>query len=252
MLYHYAPMGTTAGEAYMLTNDFPLEEWRDHARALVDEWLQDFAWRGDPLSTWIRTVSIRFGFGDKPHRLLWKSSSSAGACLVATYPADDLGQIEDAWYNMWHPVWPDLVSSWHLMGRWLHPETAFQVDQKLFADGYGSLLIGCLNREDLTAPRRFDPDLVPDMHDIGVIAFPLHPHQALIHRWAGYSPETTMLLCAGNAVAAAAVHEAFETFQRGPGQPVLDPHETPTVARVRVGWHANHTLQTDGWAIYPR
>ncbi|HEV7976564.1 hypothetical protein [Amycolatopsis sp.] len=116
-------------------------------------------------------------------------------------------------FDMGHPVWPDSVEQWHLTGRWLHPDMCFQADRLSFADDAASLLIGCVDREDPSAPRRFDPGLAPDLHDIGVIAFPLSPHRALTHRWAGHEPDAATLLCAATAVAEAAVHESLELFQ---------------------------------------
>jgi hypothetical protein len=181
--------------------------------------------------------AVTVKFGTESAVTVWESDdNSCPVCIPAADGEADLDPIEDAHYNMWHPVWADLVSEWYLSGRWLHPETVFQIDQCLFASGHGSLLVGCLDREDLTAPRRYDPDLAPDLHDIGVIAFPLHPFQALAYRWGGHTPEIAMLLCAGTAPVEAAVHESLETSQLEPGHPVFDPHDAPVDVEIRVNW----------------
>ncbi|MFJ1580374.1 hypothetical protein [Streptomyces sp. NPDC088182] len=74
------------------------------------------------------------------------------------------------------------------------------------------------------APGKRDPVLT----DQGVIAFPLRGWRAAELLYDGHGAEAAMLLCAGTAVAEAAVHEALEMHQASPGQPVLDPH-TPGV-----------------------
>ena len=151
---------------------------------------------------------------------------------------------------MWHPAWQELAEHWHLDGPWLHPETRYEIDPLRMSSDASCLLIGCVDREDPSLPRRYDPTLFPMTHDIGVIAFCLNPHRALELYHAGYDAATAMLMCAGTAVAAAAVHEALETFQVECGTPVLDPHSADVEATVTVLWRDGHgaCLTTEGYA----
>ncbi|MCK2245431.1 MULTISPECIES: hypothetical protein [unclassified Crossiella] len=226
---------------------FDPAHWREHACAQLETWLvQDFAWRGRPLSAYIAAVDVIFG--DAVPLRVWQSDVDSPVGVPPAGPTEDSDLLDAAQFDMWHPAWDDLVDHWYLTGQWLHPETNLQIDHLLFAKDLGSLLIGCLDRNDPQAPRRYDPRLPPDLHDIGVITFPLYPHRTLEYLAAGHTPETAMLLCAGTAVAAAAIHESLELFQQAPGRPVLDPHDSQLEIQVRSTWFGEDALRTDGYA----
>lgn len=230
-----------------LPRSFVTPVWAGFARAMLQDWLDtQFTWRDRALSRWINAVDVTFG--DRQPVRVWTSSTSRPQYVPSPGPMASW-QLDESIFSMWHPVWMDLTEHWYLAGRWLHPETSFQIDPMVFAENRGSLLIGCLDRDDLTVPRRYDPTLLPDTNDIGVITFPLFPHRALDHVHCGYDPETAMLLCAGTAVVEAAIHEALETFQIQPGTPVLDPHTAGIEVGVRLVWRGvSGTVLTEGWA----
>ncbi|MFE2852668.1 hypothetical protein ACFXJO_16240 [Streptomyces lavendulae] len=148
----------------------------------------------------------------------------------------DLPPLDDAPFNMWHPFWVEMVESWHLSGTWLHPETLFSIDQLAFAEQRAFLYVGCHDRGNPSAPRRYDPHRDPVTSDQGVITFPLRTFRALEFHRTGYCPEASLLLCAGTAVAESAVHEALEMHQSAPGVPVLDPHAVSCTINVTVHW----------------
>lgn len=219
-----------------LPRTFPAPVWAGFARSLLHDWLgSQFRWRHTSLASMIAAVSVTIG--DRRPLLVWTSRPSSPSPLPAP-GAPSAWTLGDTVFDLWHPAWQELVEHWHLDGPWLHPETRFQIDQMCFAENLSSLLIGCPDRADPRAPRRYDPSLLPDTNDIGVIAFPLFPHRALDHLQIGYDPETAMLLCAGTAVVEAAVHEALELFQEQRGVPVLDPHSTELGVAVSVVWRA--------------
>jgi hypothetical protein len=221
---------------------FALTVWAGHARALLSDWLDgQFTWRGVPLSTMIASVDVTFGLGSAVP--VWTSHDDQAVTLPvpATFlPALLDGAQPDAYaedaFDMWHAAWQDLTEHWYLEGRWLHPETRWQIDPMPFASNTACLLIGCVDREDPARPRRYDPTLLPATHDIGVIAFGLSPHRAWNYYRVGCAADNAMLLCAGTAVVEGAVHEALETFQTELGAPAIDPHDHNILIGLRVGW----------------
>jgi hypothetical protein len=230
-----------------LPASFVMPVWVGYTSALLQDWLAtQFTWNGTPLSHSIAAVTVRVGAG--PHVLVWTGPAEPTAPLPAPGPPA-AWRLDETVFSMWHPAWQDLTERWHLDGPWLHPETRYQIDPMRFADNTASLLVGCVDREDPARPRRYDPTLLPDTNDIGVIVFSLCPHRALDKLHDGYDADTAMLLCAGTAVVEAAVHEALETFQVHQGTPVLDPHDPNVQVDVRVRWHATTgVLLTDGTA----
>ncbi|MBD0673976.1 hypothetical protein [Streptomyces sp. CBMA156] len=223
------------------TSDTP---WADHAAAMADQWLHDFAWRGMPLAEFVTGIDVSFQSG--PATPLWRSKG-LGHPLPSDPAPTELGSLDNAPFDMWHLWWFHLVGAWHLTGTWLHPETSFSIDQFAFAEQQAHLYVGCHDRENPTAPRRYDPSLNPVTNDQGVVVFPLRTFRTLDFHAAGYGPEASMLLCAGTAVAESAIHEALEMHQLFPGQPVLDPHIAGLTIDVTVHW-ASGTMPTTGWA----
>ncbi|HWU06064.1 MAG TPA: hypothetical protein VN520_06675 [Streptomyces sp.] len=221
--------------------------WAIAGAALVDEWMADFTWGTVPLNQYISHVDVAVN-GDSA-RTLWRSAHPAWS-LPAHPPLAGLPPLDDALFNMGHPVWLELADAWRLEGRWLHPETRFSIDQLTLAEIRAGLLIGCRDRSIPTAARRYDPQRDPVLTDQGLIAFPLRGWRAAELLYDGHGAEAAMLLCAGTALAEAAVHEAFEMHQSAPGQPVLDPH-TPGVrvdvlVRWRWPWGARDRLRARG------
>lgn len=218
--------------------------WPEHGEKFVGEWLNEFFWRDAPLSRFIESIKVSFQKG--PFVTLWRSSTPCQE-LPKGDRIDGLPSLDDAQFNMWHPVWPEFVESWHLSGKWLHPETYFSIDQKAFAESNAHLLVGCRDREDPYSPRRYDPDRNPMSHDQGVIAFPIRTLRSLDFYEEGYCPEASMLLCAGTAVVESSVHEALEMHQASPGQPVLDPHSQGLTVDVTIHW-GDREFVTEGIA----
>ncbi|MCZ0984203.1 hypothetical protein O1L60_46440 [Streptomyces diastatochromogenes] len=105
-------------------------------------------------------------FLDGPATPLWRSKASCRA-LPADPPLKDLPPLDEAFYNMWHPLWYELVDTWHLTGTWLHRETSYCIDQLAFAEQRAYLYIGCYDRENPSRPRRYDASLSPVFHDQG-------------------------------------------------------------------------------------
>lgn len=199
---------------------------------MVESWLHDFSWRDVPLGRFISGIDVAFQGG--PATPLWRNQ--APCALPSGTPLGGLPPSDEAPFNMWHPLWAELVDVWHLTGTWLHPESLFSIDQLAFAEERAYLYVGCHDRENPLAPRRYDPNCSPIFSDQGVIAFPLRTFRALEFHSTGNCPEVSMLLCAGTAVAESAVHEALEMHQSHPGEPVLDPHTAGLTVDVLVHW----------------
>lgn len=223
--------------------DFDLSAWRQHAAGLLRTWLtEDFNWGDSPLGVFIGAVTATLDdgtafplWGDHPH-------------LASSIPEASI-DLEAAEHDPWHPAWFDLVSApWELKGRWLHPDTCFEIDQFVFAKNGGNLLIACTDRGQPGSEPRLDPTRSPYFTDQGVIATPMFPHRALRYLEAGYTPTEALLLLAGTAVTEFCVHEALETFQNVPGRPVWDPHHTRHSLTIDIHWHAPGTV-TQGWPI---
>lgn len=207
--------------------------WAVRGAAMVGQWLHDFAWNGTPLTEYIARVDV--AFYEQTATPLW-CSEVPGRPLPSGPLLVNLPPLHDAPFDMYHPLWFELVNVWALTGAWLHPETRFCVDQLAFAQQRAYLYVGCHDRENPSGPRRFDPDRRPDLHDQGVLAFPLRTFRALEFQAAGHCPEAAMLLCAGTAVVESAVHEALEMHQSSPGEPVLDPHSPGLTIEVTAHW----------------
>ncbi|MFC5148886.1 hypothetical protein [Streptomyces aureoversilis] len=206
--------------------------WATAGAALVGQWLHDFSWDRAPLDQFITGVDV--AFDQYPAAPLWRGTAS-GRPLPAGARLTGLPPLNDAPFNMWHPLWLELIDVWHLAGAWLHPETFFSLDRLAFAEQRAYLHVGCRDRANPSAPRRYDPRRSPVFRDQGVIAFPLRTFRALDHV-TEHGPEAAMLLCAGTAVAESAVHEALEMHQSSPGVPVLDPHTPGLTVNVTVHW----------------
>ncbi|MFF4624688.1 hypothetical protein [Nonomuraea jabiensis] len=70
---------------------------------------------------------------DDGHRLaLWRT---AGPPAASRSPAPAAPMpVDDAEYDMFHPVWVELMEApWLLEGRLLHPHTRYEIDQHAFA-----------------------------------------------------------------------------------------------------------------------
>jgi hypothetical protein len=213
--------------------DYAGTPWAANGEAMVEQWLHDFFWREVPLARFITGVDVAFQGG--PATALWRGAASCRA-LPSGRRLGSLPPLDEAFFNMWHPLWVELLDAWHLTGTWLHPESSFCIDQLAFAEQRAYLYVGCRDRENPSAPRRYDAGRSPISHDQGVIAFPLRTFRALEYYAAGYCPEAAMLLCAGTAVVESAVHEALEMHQSSPGTPVLDPHAADLTIDVTVHW----------------
>ncbi|MEV4374570.1 hypothetical protein AB0J71_46470 [Nonomuraea sp. NPDC049637] len=232
--------------------DFDLPAWHAHCRALLAAWLRDeFAWAGVPLAEHITAVTAHLA--DGRDLLLWGQQAARAStaippeALPEALPAD----LAEAQHDPWHPLWCDLTSAaWRMTGRWLHPDTALEIDQMLFAGNAGNLLISCADRADPATRKPLDPRSSPYGKDQGVIAVPLFPFRALHHLHQGFSSEQALLLLAGTAVSEFAVHEALETFQRAPGVPYWDPPDSPHPLTVTITWAEPQTVTT-GWPILP-
>ncbi|MER7213182.1 hypothetical protein ABT340_39480 [Streptosporangium sp. NPDC000239] len=225
--------------------DFDLQGWRRHANRLLQTWLaEDFTWGGAPLSTFISAVTAALGDGTTfplwgDHRLL--ATPTPAAVLDAS--------LEDAEHDPWHPAWIDLISApWELKGRWLHPDTAYEIDQMVFARNGGNLLIACADRSQPGTEPHLDPTQSPYFTDQGVIAAPMLPFRALRHLENGHNPAEALLLLAGTAVAEFCVHEALETFQAAPGSPDWDPHDSPYSLDITLYWRTPVTV-CQAWPI---
>ncbi|MEV4552403.1 hypothetical protein ACI2LC_44575 [Nonomuraea wenchangensis] len=205
---YYVCGGTSAGRSRCTTPpshdtaprphpaDFDVAGWQRHAGGLLDTWLQgEFTWAGRPLALFLSEVSAVF---DDGHRLaLWQAAGPAAAFRAPVVRAAP--RLDDAEYDMFHPVWVEVMEApWLLEGRLLHPHTRFEIDQHAFAHNGANL----------------------------IIAVPLWPFRALSAMRAGADAATALLLLAGSAVADFGVHEALETYQEVPGRPVWDPHDS--------------------------
>ncbi|MCZ1012314.1 hypothetical protein [Streptomyces lydicus] len=221
--------------------------WTIHGAAMVDQWLHDFSWKKTPLAEFITGVDV--AFDEHPATSLWRSAVP-GRAVPSGPPLTNLPPLDEAPFNMWHPLWFELVNVWHLTGTWLHPESHFCTDQLAFAEERAYLYVGCHDREYPSGLRRYDPDRSPISHDQGVTAFPLRTFRALEFHADGHCPEAAMLLCAGIAVVESAVHEALEMHQSSPGIPVLDPHASGLTVKVTAHW-AHGGPSTVGYAHVP-
>lgn len=230
---------------------FDAEVFALHARALLKQWMSDFRWQGRPLADRVAAVTA---YVNDDRWLLWNASTvdtrpaPRPPVTEPTLPESLAGAVGD-WT---HPAWGQLAEAWALTGRWLHPQTRWSIDPIALARNGGQLYIACVDRHAPHAPRRYDPardaDTDPHTTDLGVIAFPLHPHQALVHLAAGLSPAAAMLAVAGTGLVAAGVHEALETFQRSPGEPIWDPHLPGPPLTASLLWRDPIDLIT---AAYP-
>ncbi|MEZ7124644.1 hypothetical protein ACBR40_04840 [Nonomuraea sp. AD125B] len=229
--------------------DFDVADWQRHAGGLLDTWLrEEFTWADQPLALFLSEVSAVF---DDGHRLaLWRAAEPAAAFRgPASRPAP---MLDDAEYDMFHPVWVELMQApWLLDGRLLHPHTRFEIDQHAFAHNGANLLIAVPDRRTPDMAPRLDPDTSPYSTDQDVIAVPLWPFRALSAMRAGADAVTALLLLAGTAVADFGVHEALETYQEVPGRPVWDPHDSPHELTIEVRWRITDIV-TQGWPVLKR
>lgn len=92
--------------------------WAVHGAVMVEQWLSDFFWKSTPLDHFVTGVDVVFQ--DGPATPLWRSKAP-GRALPAGPSLKDLPPLDEAFYNMWHPLWYELVDTWHLTGTWLHP-----------------------------------------------------------------------------------------------------------------------------------
>lgn len=172
--------------------DFDVADWQRHAGGLLDTWLrEEFTWAGRPLALFLSEVSAVF---DDGHRLaLWRAAEPAAAFWTpASRPAP---MLDDAEYDMFHPVWLELMDApWRLDGRLLHPHTRFEIDQHAFAHNGANLLIAVPDRRTPDVAPRLDPDTSPYSTDQDVIAVPLWPFRALSAMRAGADAATALLL----------------------------------------------------------
>lgn len=231
--------------------------WQAHCRALLTQWLgEDFTWAGLPLAHYIAAIIAHLSdgqnlplWGDETLTHAADHGHPAGATLGSSAPLPD--QLAEAQHDPWHPVWCALASApWRLEGRWLHPETACKIDQFAFAGNVGNLLIGCVDRANPAVRKPLNPHASPYGTDQGVIAVPLFPFRTLHFLQQGFDPEQALLLLAGTSVTEFGVHEALETFQRVPGTPVWDPHDSIHPLTVTITWTEPKTATT-GWPILP-
>ncbi|MGK5558201.1 hypothetical protein ACSNOI_42025 [Actinomadura kijaniata] len=236
------------------------------------QWVeQHWRWQNDPLSHYLSEVTL---VDDGRPVTVWPSlrrpgapagadslahgNSTGAAVLPPVSPyADQTGlrELQQAAFDWRHRVWEQLAAAWALEGTWLHPETRFTINPLALAESTSCLYIACVDRDDPAAPRRYDParhaHLDPHTTDLGVIAFPLHPHQALDYLAAGLSVAQAMLVTAGTAVVEACVHEALETYQHAPGRPVRDPHQVGPELSVRLHWRLpHHPHRTLAWTSH--
>ncbi|WP_030894235.1 hypothetical protein [Streptomyces sp. NRRL F-5053] len=219
--------------------------WAVGGAALVEEWMVDFTWAEVPLTRYLSRVDVTINAGET--RTLWRSACPARPLPTRQTAEAELPPLDQALYDMRHPVWWELADVWQLDGRWLHPETRYGINPLTLAENRAGLLIGCRDRANPSAARRYDPERSPITTDQGVIAFPLRGWHAAELRYDGHGTEAALLLCAGTAVAEAAVHEALEMHQAAPGQPVLDPHTSGVRVDVLVYW-ADGVAPTPGFA----
>lgn len=214
---------------------FDMTRWREHARAMVEDWLcNEFTWAGAALAQWVTSVQVRIG--DAEPTTMWSRPND-----IEPSPADvpilisqqrPRAALKAAVGDMWNPLWESAIESWALSGTWLHPETRWQIDQKTLAENTASLMIGCLDRTDPSRPRRYDPAVDPATHDIGVITFPINTFRLLDYLDAGYPIESATVMVAADAVTDACIHESLELFQNHVGVPVLDPHTVAVVTTL--------------------
>ncbi|WP_157420489.1 hypothetical protein [Actinomadura kijaniata] len=235
-----------------------------HLHRMVRQWVeQQWRWQGQPLSRHLTTITL---WDQRRPTVVWPTlrpgtvpvpgvspsvadtSDTGNAAAHGARGAEqaDLQQLAQAAFDWRHPVWERLAAAWALEGTWLHPETGFTINPVALAESASYLYIACVDRDDPAAPRRYDPArhaaVDPHTIDLGIIAFPLHPHQALDYLAAGLPPAQAMLVTAGTAVVEACVHEALETYQHSPGRPVRDPHQLGPELRVRLHWRLRHHL----------
>jgi hypothetical protein len=231
-------------------DDFDVTHWQRHACRLLDRWLrEEFSWAGRPLAAFLTKVSAVFSDGHQ--RTLWRASTSRTAQPGPALPVPVTAPVplDDAEYNMFHPVWVDLMEApWLLDGRLLHPHTRFEIDQHAFAHNTANLLIAVPDRRTPDVAPRPDPDTSPYTSEQGVLAVPF---RALSAVRAGSDAATALLLLAGTAVADFAVHEALETHQVIPGRPVWDPHDSPYELAIEVHWQISDII-TQGWPVMKR
>ncbi|MBB5773759.1 hypothetical protein [Nonomuraea jabiensis] len=187
-------------------DDFDVAAWQRHAGDLLDTWLrEEFTWASRPLALFLTEVNAVF---DDGHRLaLWQTAEPSTA--FRTLALRSAPMLDDAEYDMFHPVWVELMEApWLLEGRLLHTRTPasrstsmLRPQRRQSADrGSGSAHAG------RGAAAR--PGHVSYTTDQGILAVPLWPFRALSAMRAGADAATALLLLAGTAVADFAVHEA--------------------------------------------
>lgn len=190
----------------------------DHFDRHLREWVDGWTVAGRPVAAHVAAVEV---------------VCPAGAFTVTFNGAHTLptggGSTEraDAMFeDVWHPAWEEACETLlTLDGPWLHPETRWLLDPYAIASYRSALMIGCVDRDDPTAPRRFDAASDPVMTEQDVVSFPVSPGAVLNATAAGFAGNELGVAVAATLMFESGVHEGFELFQRERGVPVFDPHD---------------------------
>jgi hypothetical protein len=223
-----SPSSITDRHPTAVPDTFSPAAFAGHAQTFLAEWLADFTWDGKPMTGALSSITAHVSTDQGPvpgtGMTLWVNTADSWlgpAGVLAPDAGTGLAMSEDPF----HETWDDLIDGYRLAGTWLHPDTLFEVDPYSWATGRAALAVGTRDRNDPTAPRRYNPDLRCDINDLGVVYFPVRA-AFRAPEWIadGHSPERTSLLVIATALAEAGCHEALEMHQTTPGQPVWDPH----------------------------
>jgi hypothetical protein len=218
----------------------------EHCRSFLQDWLADFTWADQPLANLVTEVAIRPEHRDLPDDqppvpeavepwIAVHTAASPQRPARSRRKAPNPALAEQVMANPFHQVWTGVLNGYQLAGTWLHPSIRWTLDPYEWATTGGVLPVGTLDRDRPGRPRRFDPDRDPELHDLGVINFPVRAQfrvpELLLD---GIPARRHCPYLIGAALAEAGVHEGLEMLQDAPGRPAWDPHDTRYWLTVRV------------------
>jgi hypothetical protein len=207
-----------------------------HTQQFLTGWLNDFAWEGQPLAGALTSITGHALRSDEtgPEMVLWQRTGDAWLSPLDEAPGSpDMTVWTALTEDPFDERWDDVVEEYRLTGTWLHPDTTWDLNGYAWATGASALAVGTLDRDDPTAPRKFDPAQRCDVNDLGVIFFPTRAMFRL-PEWiaAGHTPARACIYTIVAALAEGGTHESMEMWQSEPGRPIWDPHNrnAPTLS----------------------
>lgn len=222
----------------MLTvNTLDLARLAEHTQQFLTGWFADFAWHGtNPAEHLARVEAAITSPGNSAPSVvtLW-TNSTVTAPAQRNLPPLDMAVFDEMTGDEFDERWTDLLDSYDLTGTWLHPDTNWEIDPLAWATNRSALYVGTLDRDDPTAPRRYDAARSTMSNDLGVVCFPLRAQwrgPELLGRGVTATDATKYLVLL--ALTEAGVHESLEMHQAVPGVPVIDPHNTDMTVLLSV------------------